>query len=206
MVGDPKALIQLAAGPHPPATPSTPDAEAFSNDQQLMHAVASGNVRARRVLARRLVKRTRNIAGGILGSGPDAEDAAQQSLLAILAAAPQYRGDAAIEGWAQSITVRVCVKVARARRRRATMTENNAEIESVATEPWDPLHEQLPKPLQVYFDRLPDKHREAVFMRYSLGFSLPEIAERTGASIPTVRYRLWTGLKKLRHWIAEDAS
>lgn len=201
MVRDPKALYPQGGE----SSPAGNDVDAFDDDRSLMQAVAGGNARARRLLAKRLVNRTRNIARGLLGSGPDAEDAAQQSLLAILSAAGRYRGDAPIEGWAQSITIRVCLRLAKARQRRVAMTEGQADVELVARgESRNSLGDLLPQPLEVYLDRLPERHREAVFLRYSLGCSVPEIAERTHASIPTVRYRLWSGLRNLRRWIAED--
>lgn len=176
------------------------DEDAFSSDQALMQAVAEGHAGARRRLAYRLVHRTRRIARALLGNGADADDAAQQALFEILAAAPGYRAEASIETWSKRITVRVCLKVARTRGGRAVIDVDAipSDFGSVG------LADGLPHPVQTYLDRLPDAQRIALVMRYSLDLGLPEIAERTGVTIATVRYRLWTGLKRLRAWIDRD--
>lgn len=202
MVAQRSSLGGVAA---PSAPPGIHREDAFSSDQKLMQAVADGDAAARCVLAKRLVNRTRKIARALLGGGADADDAAQQALVEILAAARTYRAEAPLEAWSKRITIRVCLKAARARGPQGGFADVGidalpSDFGAVA------LHEHLPRPVQAYLDLLPDSQREALVLRYSLELGLAEIAERTGASMATVRYRLWTGLKKMRGWIRRDVK
>ena len=45
---------------------------------------------------------------------------------------------------------------------------------------------------------VPEKHRDLVHMRFVLGLTSREIAERTGVPAGTVRFRLHTAIRKLR--------
>ena len=45
---------------------------------------------------------------------------------------------------------------------------------------------------------VPEKHRDLFHMRFVIGLTSREIAERTGVPASTVRFRLHTAIKKLR--------
>lgn len=173
------------------------------DDLSLMMAVAAGDDRARRRLATRLIHHTRRISAAILGRGPDADDAAQQALIEILEGAAGFRGDARLEAWARKITVRVALRMARAGQRRPIDPSASVDVATGEGEPLG-LDAELPHPLQHYLEQLPAAQREAIVLRYTCGMSRPEIADKTGVSVPGVNYRLWVGLRRLRALIRRD--
>lgn len=53
-------------------------------------------------------------------------------------------------------------------------------------------------------DRLPQEQKTIIMLRFYEDFSLKEIAQITGLSLSTVKYRLYTGLNKLKIAIQEE--
>ncbi|HWB76783.1 MAG TPA: sigma-70 family RNA polymerase sigma factor [Nannocystaceae bacterium] len=172
-------------------------------DARLMQLVASGDARARNLLAMRLVGRTRRVLRGLLGDARDADDAAQDALVEILAAAHGWRGEGSIERWADRITVRTGLRFRRRERRDAIADVDPDELRSDAL----PEHDEvLPRPLAAYLDTLPLKERQVLFLKHALGYSLPEVAEIVGAARSTTKHRLESALDRLRKLIRRDTA
>jgi RNA polymerase sigma-70 factor (ECF subfamily) len=174
-------------------------------DTRLMELVAAGDARARSMLAMRLCGRMRRVLRGLLGDPRDADDAAQDALVEILASARGYRGEASIERWADRIAVRTGLRFRR-RERRAPIVDGVDPDKLRATAP-EPAHgEALPRPLVAYLDQLPRKERHVLFLKHGLGYSLPEVAEIVGAARSTTKYRLMSALARLRKVIRRDTA
>ncbi len=67
-----------------------------------------------------------------------------------------------------------------------------------------PGAEALARPLEAYLDALPEAQRTALVLRHSLGHTIPEIAEFTGAPVPTVRSRIDKAMTRVRAAIRRD--
>ena len=171
-----------------------------------MQMVAAGDDRARRMLAVRVIGLVRKVAHALLRPGMDADDAAQQSLLAIMRSAGTYQGNSSLERWTRRIAVRHTLRVADAGRRRRSRID--ASIDPDATQAVfgaSSLVDSLPRPLQAYLDELPDRRRQALVLRHALGYSTAEIAELTGTPQSTVKYHVRTALEDIRRTIRREA-
>ncbi|HET6584068.1 MAG TPA: sigma-70 family RNA polymerase sigma factor [Nannocystaceae bacterium] len=174
-------------------------------DTRLMELVASGDPRARSMLAMRLCSRVRRLLRGLLGDARDADDAAQDALVEILLSAHGYRGEASIERWADRIAVRTGVRFRR-RERRASV-DVAIDPEQLRAPAPEPAHgDALPRPLVAYLDELPLEERQVLFLKHGLGYSLPEVAELVGARGSTTKYRLMAALARVRKLIRRDTA
>ena len=99
----------------------------------------------------------------------EAEDAAQEAMIAILRGLRGLRDPAALFGWARAIAVREAVRAARRARR-----EQPAELASVPA-PGDP---QLAADIRDVLGRLAPEHRAVLMLR-----DLEGLGERTAAAV-----------------------
>jgi RNA polymerase sigma-70 factor (ECF subfamily) len=175
---------------------------AHPEDLRLMQLVAHGDPRARSMVAMRLCTRVRRIERALLTDLADADDATQDSLVAIIRSAEGYRGDSPLERWADRIAVRTGLRFRR--RARVRSTEPQAEVATPAGN--DELAERLPRPLAAYLRELPVRERQALFLKHALGYSVPEIAELTDTARSTVKFWLANAMKRVRKSIRRDVA
>lgn len=160
-------------------TPSdaTTDAPAFDPEGALLLAYANGDGTAARELTRLLLPRVLAQATRMLGSRAEAEDVAQEAMLRLWRAAPEWRqGEALVSTWLYRVVANLCTD--RLRRRRALVG-----IDEVA-EPPDPAPsvaermqgEARLRALSDALATLPARQAQAVALRHLEGLSNPEIA------------------------------
>lgn len=171
----------------------------------MVAAVAKGDAEACERFVRRLLPTVRRVTRSLLSAGPEADDAAQISLMDLLASASNYAGRGSLEGWAQRIATRSTLRWAKKERRvveraRAQRKDSPPEEVTLRTEVLD----SLPRPLEYYLDQLSEVQRTAVLLRFSIGHTIPEIAEITGAAVPTVKSRIQKGRDELRRLVRRD--
>lgn len=177
-----------------------------NGDCELTLAVAAGDRTAQRELVERLMNRVRATARYLTGGHADAEDYAQLSLVEILRSARSFRGDSTLESWADRIVVRTAMRHIKQKRWRSRYLTVDSQKEGVAftSAEEDMARRRVKARMAALFGRLKPKQRAVVTMRLVLGYSISEIAEATGVSPNTVRYRLNTGRAKLRRQIRRD--
>jgi RNA polymerase sigma-70 factor (ECF subfamily) len=162
---------------------------------------------ARERIVARLRPRVGRVAATLLRSAEDAEDAAQVALVEILKAAPGYRGDSSLEAWADRITVRAAIRMARERRLASVRSDSGVSPDDLHEPPAPPpLSESIPRPIRAYLDQLPEARRTALVLRHALGHSIEEIAELTGVSVNTVKDRLLHGRDQVRRMVRRDVT
>ncbi len=176
------------------------------SDRALLERLVRGDPEAGRQVAQRVVPRCRRIVNAIVGDPTERDDIVQLCLVDVLRGAKGFRGDAALETWATRIAVRRTVKESQRRRREAEPIAGEIDAVELADQEQAArsLSESLPRPLPVYLDALPEVHREAIVLRYGLGYGVAEIAALTGTAANTIKVRLYQGLKKLRVQIDRD--
>ncbi|MEV6415197.1 sigma-70 family RNA polymerase sigma factor [Kribbella sp. NPDC051718] len=167
-------------------------------DAELTLSAQGGDVGALGVLLQRHEAGMRAVALGVLGFGPDAEDAVQDAVLVALRRIGDVRDPAAVGPWLRMIVRNAC-------RTRLRVAGSVLPIESL------PLASTSPTPEQVLdqhasrdwiwraIEELPAPIRMAVMLRYfSTGVtSYQAIAAVCGVPVGTIRSRLSQGRAKL---------
>ncbi|MGQ0520479.1 MAG: RNA polymerase sigma factor [Actinomycetota bacterium] len=165
-------------------------------DRELAEAARAGDQRALDQLLRRHVDRLHALCRRILGSEADADDATQESLVAIARglAAGRFDGRAAFGTWAYRVTANACLDELRRRGRRpgvATDEELERAAGAGASEPSSGVAERLD--VEAALARLPVEFRAAVVLRDLCGLDYAEIADVLGIPPGTVRSRIARG-------------
>ena len=88
----------------------------------------------------------------------------------------------------------------RARRRRAVLTEREAESAEARV-----LHGEEHREVLAALRRLPSRQREAVALRYCLGMTPDDVADAMGVSVGTVKSATSRGIAALGRILKEDA-
>jgi RNA polymerase sigma factor (sigma-70 family) len=158
------------------------------------------------LLAPTLLRGVRAILGAV---DADIEDVMQESLVALIAALPAFRGEGNLASYAQRIAVRAALLSRRRVRRQALRL---SELEHAAPHAVNmvplPVEEAMATRrkdlLRSLLDELPEVQAETLALRVVLGYSLGEVAEATGAPVNTVRSRLRLATEALRRRIEGD--
>jgi RNA polymerase sigma-70 factor, ECF subfamily len=151
------------------------------NDEELMSAVARGEMTAFETLVRRHQTSVWNIAFRLLANADEAEDVAQEAFLRILQAAPRYQPTAAFRTYLYCIVIRLCSD-----HRRKTAPFDGRDPDAEASPEPSPdenavVGEQT-RAVRQALEALPPQQRTAVILRYYESLRYDEIAEVLGTS------------------------
>jgi RNA polymerase sigma-70 factor (ECF subfamily) len=145
------------------------------SSEQLMMAVARGDLDAFNEIVLRHQKLAWGIAYRFLGDRHEAEDVAQEAFLRILGAASRYRPTAALPTYLSRIVTRLCLD--HARKKRPVPTDNLAAVSagnpSVADQVAVRDRDQL---VRAALGSLPPAQRMAVVLRYFEGLDCRSVA------------------------------
>jgi RNA polymerase sigma-70 factor (ECF subfamily) len=134
----------------------------------------------------------------------EAQDAVQESLLAVHAAIGRFRGECPFTAYARRIAARTAVA---ARRRRAGESLDQLSAELVVAGPSHDeriMRERRLQALRALLDELPSGQAESLAMRVVLGCTLPEVAQATGVPVNTVRSRIRLAREHIKARIESD--
>lgn len=145
--------------------------------------------RHRGAVLRLALARTRNAA--------DAQDVAQDVFIKLLRSTASFHDDDHLRAWLLRAAHDSCVDLHRqAWRRHVETYEDMASVADRAM--MDPEIEQVVNhPVWTAMERLPDKLRCALHLRYVEGYSTAEVADIMGCTETAARTRLHRGRKKL---------
>lgn len=132
----------------------------------------------------------------LVGNSSDAQDAAQETFLAVASALPRFRGDSSVKTWVHRIGIRCALKV-RSRSRRSF--EPMETVAAPSTGPADNPAEarERNQRLARAMERLSFDHRLVISLFAIDGLSHAEIAEDLGVPEGTIWSRLHTAKKQL---------
>jgi RNA polymerase sigma-70 factor (ECF subfamily) len=177
------------------------------DDAALVRAAQAGDATGLGVLLERYRARLHAIAVGMLGHGPDAEDAVQDTLVIALTRIGELREPAAAAGWLVAVQTNVC----RARLRRP-------DRELPVDEPIEPrdaldtVEEAVERAalrdwVWTALERLPESQRIAVILsHFSSASSYEAIAELCDVPVGTVRSRLSAARARLAEELLATAA
>jgi len=167
---------------------------------ELMSQVADGDQDAFAALYDAVAPRVYGLIRRVVRDAALAEEVAQEALVEVWRNASRFdraRGSAA--GWIFTIAHRRAVDRVRAEQAAAERERRTAR----ASVPFDDVVEEVTARLEQHavrrcLDALTRVQREAILLAYYRGLTYPEVADRLGAPLPTIKTRMRDGLIRLR--------
>jgi RNA polymerase sigma-70 factor (ECF subfamily) len=136
----------------------------------------------------------------VVGNRADAQDALQDTFIAVALGLPKFRGESSVRTWVHRIAISAALKV-RTRSRRAP---EPVEIEVTAPSVPNPgVTRDTRERLARAMDALPFEHRIVIALFAIEGLTHPEIAATLGVPEGTVWSRLHTAKKRLAATLVE---
>ena len=176
------------------------DTQTLGSDEALLVLYANGDPVAARDLAGRLVPRVLGYATRLLGDRAEAEDIAQEVMLRLWRAAPDWRpGEAQVSTWVYRVAANLCTDRLRSRqRKRAQNLDEVAEPEDGAAAAVEVMIDaDRQAALHAALAALPDRQREAVVLRHIEGLANPQIAEVMQIGVEAVESLIARGKRAL---------
>jgi RNA polymerase sigma-70 factor, ECF subfamily len=174
------------------------EVDAVSAVDASVAAAIAGDRRALEAVVSRLLPRLRNLVRYLVRGDADADDIAQEAIVAVVRGLPSYRGNGSLESWADRVAVRETFACLRRARRARDRIDRSADLTAVPHPGGGPDAYAERRRTALLLDELPDEQRHAVVLHHVLGLSVPEIALEMSAPMETVRSRLRIGIGRLR--------
>lgn len=169
-----------------------------ASDEALVAAHVAGDADAFDRLVDRYDRRVYAICYRYLGDPADAEDAAQETFLALLRRAGTFTGAASFSTWLYRVATNACHDLVRKRSRRPQRATADIEDLGDRVSVDDVL---ATRELRVELSRalatLEPEHRAAVVLHDVAGVGYAELAQRFGVPIGTVKSRVHRGHARL---------
>ena len=168
------------------------------SDEELVAAYVAGDAAAFDRLVDRYDRRVYAICYRHLGNAADAEDAAQDTFLALLRRAETFSGAASFSTWLYRVATNACNDLVRKRARRPQPAGTDvAELAEQVTAEDLLATRELRLELTRALATLDPEHREAVVLHDVAGLPYAELAERFGVAVGTVKSRIHRGHARL---------
>lgn len=162
---------------------------------ELVRGINAGDKSALDLLVRRWYPRIYGYSVKLIGNEQDAYDITQDVLIAMMQNLSQYHPWKRFDSWIFTIAHNKCMDYFRLQKHLVPMPEDMTERPDPSPPP-DVLAE-LTIPVREALGRLSDKQREVVVYHYFYQLTAKEIAELTGAPLPTIKSRLVSAKKAL---------
>jgi RNA polymerase sigma-70 factor (ECF subfamily) len=174
----------------------------------LARHAALGDAEATGRLLRLLAPEIARVVRGVMGPhSADADDAVQQSLIALIHALPAYRAECSPAGYACRIAFRTALAFRKRRVRSFARQDASSDADDQPTSAGITELSEARRRTELVrslLDDLPPEQAEALALRSMLGWSLDEIAQAGGSPLNTIRSRLRLAKEALRRKIEAD--
>jgi RNA polymerase sigma-70 factor (ECF subfamily) len=184
----------------------TSPGDSLHADRDLVREVQAGRPEAQAALMERLYRRVHRLSGWLARHDAEAEDFAQEALIAILESAHRYRGEGSLEAWADAVAVRVIRrKLGRTRRFHWLLGGEWREPEASRATPEQELQSRARADrLTALLSGLAPNERLVLVLKLAYGYSAKEVSDLTGLSLKAVQYQLKRGRAELRRRALRD--
>lgn len=127
-----------------------------------------------------------------------AKDATQETAIRILAGLERFRGSSRVKTWALGIALNVC----REMRRKMLALSRSTEVGSIPSQECGPdarlCRQERDSQLHALLQRLTDRQREMVALRYFEDLSIEDTARAMNVAPGTVKATIWQALRSMR--------
>jgi RNA polymerase sigma-70 factor, ECF subfamily len=183
------------------------DAVVAIDDRELAHRFSNGDDESVRAVYQRYGRAVHTVAYSIVRDTSTAADVVQSTFVKAWQAAGTFNPERDLGPWLYTIARRQAIDTLR-RERRVEPAEaavvDSIELPRSLESTWEAFQVRLA------VDQLPDDEREVVRLAWFLGLSHPEISERLGVPIGTVKSRSHRAHRRLTsllaHVVAENRS
>ena len=162
-----------------------------------MAAFVAGDAAAFDELVTRYRRRVFGICLRYFGNEGDAEDAAQDTFVALYRRASTFTGAAAFSTWMYRVATNACNDVARKRARRPRTSGDMDELAETASVDDVLANRELGVELETALQALPDEYREVIVLHDVIGLPYEDIAVRLDIAVGTVKSRIHRGHGRL---------
>lgn len=173
----------LAKGQATSMTPETSDADVVVRARE-------GDQDAFRLLVERYQQRAFWVARRMLGNDEDARDAAQEAFVRVHRSLERFDTSMRFYTWLYQIVVNLCIDhLRKSAKRRAASLDVVGDVEGADAEPCSLEGAELKDRVALVLDQLPPKYKAVMVLSDLEGIGAKEIAEMTGTTHATVRWR-----------------
>ena len=189
----------------------TDDPPGRSDSRELLARACEGEADAFCRLAEPLQARLLGQAVALAGDVSAAEDLVSETLIEAWRSLPRYNQTCRLSTWLYAILLhrhRKAIRRARCRPaslawlplfERQNLQDRQENLPSSELSPAEAMAQnETSARLRECLERLPDKHRQIILLRFFEDASLPDMAVVLGCSVGTVKSRLHHALEKLR--------
>jgi len=188
-------------------------ARAIRTDPEVVAAARRGSSDAFATLHALTEQRVRSAVRRLVRDSQDAEDAVQETFLAVFRALPRLADVGAFDGWMLRIARNAAINSLRKTgRERPSLRAHDETMDGApgmprvvrrsGSQPPCPRASAL---LSAALDEMPSAVRETLRHRYEHGLSCAEIADRLGVTQSCVKTRLFRARRALRGTLGPDA-
>ena len=164
------------------------------SDAQLVRQCLSGHENAWQDFVDRFRTPVWHIAYRFLANPDDADELTQDVFMRLVSVLPSYRPGGALGAWVRQVATNVAIDAYRHRRRTPLLLSDEEIPEAQVPTSWRPdaIAERREEAVRVrqLVDRLPPELSEPLILRDLMDCDYPEIAERLGIPLGTVKSRI----------------
>jgi len=191
-----------------------PEEETGPDDQELVFRAQRGDMSAFEELAERYHGKIYGLTYNMTSNREDAEDLTQEVFVKAFEALPRFKGKSSFYTWVYRIAVNKTINYRKKRNRKRTLSldqfDQDIKTDDVyhdLTTKGSPLRNislsELQEKLNEALQHLSEKHRTVVVMHDMQGIPHEEIAKVVGASVGTVRSRLFYARRQMQTELSE---
>jgi RNA polymerase sigma-70 factor (ECF subfamily) len=172
-----------------------------TDEAEMLARIAQGDVEALGALYDRFAPLVFPVALRVLRVRAEAEDALHDAFVIVFERASQYAPErGSVSSWLVTLVRNLCIDRARRRERRGALVQKEALAPSIGTETPEELLTDATERARVRkaLDTLPEAQRDTLLVAFFEGLSYPEIAEREGVPLGTIKSRAARAMAALR--------
>lgn len=193
---------------------SAPEVLPEPGDEELVLKAQQGDVHAFDELVQLYQGKIYGLVYNMTSNREDAEDLVQEVFVKAFHALPRFKGKSSFYTWLYRIAVNKTINYRKKRNRQRAMSldqfDNEIKLDDVyhdLTSKGSPLRSlslsELQKKLNEAMQNLSEKHRTVVVLHDMQGVPHEEIAKMVGASVGTIRSRLFYARRQLQVELTE---